>query len=125
MRKRKSTLPILLFIALVALTGYGLATTGHLNNPFAFLSQTQGDRRPANFDSRSTGDAPATPQFAQRGEGGPDEGGSTISINWSQAGDVLFNLWYLAATTAVVIVVQKVGGFLIKQIRPRRAVITA
>jgi hypothetical protein len=134
MRKRKSTIPIIVFIAIVAITGVGLVATGHFSNPFGFL--TQGDRGPDNFDNRSAGnnfdqnrpaaDNSTAPQFAQRGDGGGfDEGGNTISINWSQAGNVVFDLWYIAATTAVVIIVQKVGGFLIQQIRQRGTLVAA
>src|ERR1041385_2101627 len=112
-RKRQSTkiVPIILFIVIVALTGYGLVATGHFSNPFGFLMQTQGGGRPANFNNRSKGNASSTAaNLNPPGDrGGPSEASSSISIDWSQIGSVFFNLWYLCATTAVVIVVQKIG----------------
>ena len=125
-RKRKSTnvLPILLFIALVVFAGFGLAATGNLSNPFGFLTQSQGHRdgppMNANNQVAANSNASSSAQFSARG---PDDGGgdsSSISIDWSQITTVLFNLWYLCATTAVVIVLQKVGGYLIHQVKQRR-----
>jgi hypothetical protein len=130
-RKRKSTnvLPIILFIALVVFAGIGLAATGHLSNPFGFLTQSQrhagGPPMSANNQVAANSNASGNAQFSARGtdDGGGDS--SSISIDWSQITTVLFNLWYLCATTAVVIVVQKVGGYLVHQVKQRRQPLTA
>ena len=131
-RKRKSTniLPIILFIALVVFAGFELAATGHLSNPFGFLTQSQGHAGGPPMDRNNSSvavvnsNAPSNAQFLSRG---PDDGGdsSSISIDWSQITTVLFNLWYLCATTAVVIVVQKIAGYLIHQVKQRRQPLAA
>jgi len=131
-RKRRSTrtFPIVVFIALVIVIGLGLAATGHLSNPFGFLMQGRGPQMGAEgapAGNRSRPSAPAGGSFQPRERGGTEGGGSTdaITINWSQAGDVAFNLWFLAATTAVIIVVSKFSGFLIRQVRQRRQPVAA
>ena len=131
-RKGKSTGTrwIIVFILLVGLTGLGLAATGHLSNPFGFLSQGQGraEGKPpmgnnAGGSTRGTtsanASAPTNAQFPPN-SGDRGEGGGQANINWSQIGDVAFNLWYLFATTAVIIVIQKGGGYLIRQIKQIR-----
>jgi hypothetical protein len=41
------------------------------------------------------------------------------SIQWSQIGDVLFDLWFICAATAVVIVLQQIVGFMIRGLKRR------
>jgi hypothetical protein len=42
------------------------------------------------------------------------------TVDWSDIGDVLYDLWFICATTAVFIVVQQVFKFTVKQIRKSR-----
>lgn len=123
-RKRTTTSIrwIAIFIMIVGLTGLGLAATGHLSNPFGFLSQGQGhaEGRPANSANLTTANQATGSQNASaptNAQTPPGGGSNQASINWSQIGDVAFNLWYLFATTAVIIIVQKGGGYLIRHMK--------
>jgi hypothetical protein len=49
---------------------------------------------------------------------GPGRGDQN-SIAWSDLGDVLYDLWFICATTAVFIVVQQVFRFSLKQFKSR------
>ena len=51
--------------------------------------------------------------------------GDENSIAWSDLGDVLYNLWFICAITAVFIVVQKVFKFSLKQFKSRLPIIAA
>jgi len=70
--------------------------------------------------SSANASAPTNAQTLPSGGSDRGEGGGQTSINWSQIGEVAFNLWYLFATTAVIIVIQKGGGYLIGQIKQLR-----
>lgn len=121
--KSSRLIPLILFIALVVVSGYALVATGHFSNPFAFLSTTQGgEHRPEGNLQPPSGGTQVRParsnnSAAPVGEGGGDM--NAVNISWSQLGDVLFNVWFLCATTAVLIVVQKVLAAFIKLIKPR------
>lgn len=65
-------------------------------------------------------DGGVVPDFA----GGPGQGDSE-GIAWSDFGDVLYDLWFIAATTAVFIVVQQVFRFSLKQIKSRMPEVAA
>jgi len=139
-RRRKSNglIGIVIFIAFVGLSGFALAATGQFSNPFGFLIQAQGrgegrppmgdangGTRPVRSFNGGTGSTNTTPsgstnvaQVPPAGEQG--SGGEQASINWSQLGNVLFDLWFLCATTAVVIVAQKAGRYLIQQVKQHR-----
>jgi hypothetical protein len=49
----------------------------------------------------------------------PDRGGDQNSIAWSDIGDVLYNLWFICATTVVFIVVQYLFKFALNQFKRR------
>jgi hypothetical protein len=103
-RKTNGILWLELFVVLVILTGYALYTTGHFENPFSV------------FGFRGFSDARNT--FIPRGN---------ISVNdqtgifLSQLGDVLFNVWFICAMTAALIIVQKLGGFVVSLVKRWRS----
>ncbi len=131
-RKR---LALIVCAALVALSGYALASSGRLENPFTVVSEVT---RLVSADTSSTfggevrgGAAEGTDRPAPRsgdfggdeGSGGPGggrEGEGLTSIQWSQVGGVLANLWYIAAATVVMAIVGPMIGWLLKHLRPPR-----
>lgn len=119
-QRRKSTnwRGIIIFLVLVGLTGYALASSGNLDNPFRIFTQAQG-RGEGTFPERPEGEASERGEMPEGAEFQGRGGEESASINWSSIGSVLFNLWYLAATTAVIIIIQRPLGFLITRIRQR------
>jgi len=103
---------IAVFILLVTLSGSVLAATGNFNNPFWIFMQTTHQRDA--LITREAGEEPPVDsgsfQAEERGEG---------SISWSNIGGVLFNVWFLFAVTAVIIVIQYPLRLVMKFIRRR------
>jgi len=116
-QRRKSTnwRGIIIFLVLVGLMGYALASSGNLDNPFRIFMQAQG-RGEGNFEARPEGEASERGEMPEGGEFQGRGGEESVSINWSSIGGVLFNLWYLAATTAVIIIIQRPLRYLIARI---------
>lgn len=162
MASKRKTTPvrgIILFIVIVAISGYALAATNHFDNPFAEISDTVSmgnlldgqlgsgaaslDTTTANTQAGkpsigdlmaqdtsltsgakavdenvtiTSGDAfSASPLDAGNGDAGHDEN----SIQWSQIGDVLFDLWFLCAATVFVIIMQQIVGSIIRGLKRR------
>ena len=113
---RRKALWITLFVILVGISGLGLAASGNMQNPLgALMGGGEGDRRggpPAGETNQNRSQPPAG--SFQRGEGGDQS-----SINWSGIGGVLYNVWFLFAMSAVVIVIQTVGGGIIQTVKQR------
>ncbi len=113
---RRKALWIILFVILVGLSGVGLAASGNFENPVSALigGGEGGERRgpPAGMSDQQ-GTRP------QQGAGQQGEGGDQSSINWSSIGSVLYNVWFLFAASAVVIVLQTVGGGIIQRVKQR------
>ncbi len=153
-RKRNSIIGIVAFILFVGITGYALAASGNMSNPFSFLTQGGGRERGGDFGGGRDGGQFAPPSTVQsnsatttttdsgltppvgfaapsvpptsdaassgtsfqsdRGERGfPGEGGFASS----QVGGVLFNLWFICAITAVVVVLQQSIDFIRRRMR--------
>lgn len=73
---------------------------------------------PPNQLNRSGSDAPI--RFRGEGDGPGDQNG----IQWSNIGDVLYNLWFICAATAVFIVVQYLFKLSVRRVKsylPARA----
>jgi len=114
---RRKALWITIFVLLISLTGLGLAASGNFENPLGALIGGSGEGRqrgapPAGVSSQTTSTQP--PQGIQRGEGGDQS-----SISWAAVGGVLYNVWFLFAAAAVVIVVQTLGGGIIQMVKLR------
>lgn len=99
MQQSSKTLGIVIFIALVILSGSILAATGNFDNPFRIFTQTSSEGRP-QF-SREAG---AERRVGERSFQGEMRGQDSIS--WSNIGGVLFNVWFLFAVTAFIVVIQ-------------------
>lgn len=85
--------------------------------------------RPGDVLTSARGHKPGEPKdFAGRdplsirppdGDFGPSGRDTQVSIQWSEIGDVLFDLWFLFAVAAVVIVLQKVFSLARSQFKKR------
>lgn len=123
---------VIIFIIVVVISGFALAATGNMRNPFNVISEITGVAN-ANGMERPSGErgAPPSGSFgrAERGgvEGGMEGrgGGESAAIQWSRLGGVLFNLWVFAAAAAIVMVIGRPIGLLIKQLRRGRRPIPA
>lgn len=76
----------------------------------------------SNLDDSSDGvTLAADDSFAGRPFDGDrlDRGEGQGTIQWSQIGDVLFDLWFICAATAVVIVLQQLVSFAIRSFKRR------
>ncbi len=108
---RRKALWITLFILLIGISGLGLAASGNFENPLGALIGSGG----AGGERSGPPAGTQPPQGAgQRGEGGSDS-----SISWSAIGGVLYNVWFLFAAAAVVIIVQTIGGGMIRRVKQR------
>ncbi len=109
---RRKALWITIFVLLIGISGLGLAASGNFENPLGALIGGSGDRGEHRGAPPSGGQAP-------QGAGQRGEEGSDTSITWSAIGSVLYNVWFLFAAAAVVIVVQTVGGGIWQKVRQR------
>ena len=126
-RKAQSQRGIVIFLAVVLVSGGLLWSTGNMKNPFSVIpnianlitngyqpkggnnNATQANAqagkgtdntKPATGDKQPAMAASATPAPAPKAGGG---GKDNNTIQWNQFGNVLFNFWYLAATAATLI----------------------
>ncbi|MBI1281412.1 MAG: hypothetical protein GC179_25015 [Anaerolineaceae bacterium] len=111
---RRKAFWIMVFVVLVGLSGLGLASSGNFENPLGALIGGSGEGGQRGGPSAGAGNQPPAQGAGQRGEGGDQS-----SISWSAIGGVLYNVWYLFAAAAVVIIVQTVGGGLSQMIKRR------
>ncbi len=108
---RRKALWITIFVLLIGISGLGLAASGNFENPLGAFVGSGGAG--GEHSGPPTGSQP--PQgTAQRSEGGDQS-----SISLSAIGGVLYNVWFLFAAAAVVIIVQTVGGGLIQAVKQR------
>lgn len=105
------------FIALIALSGYALSASGNLRNPLtavleftSLVSGTSAAGGEQGAGSPPTGATRGTPPSGEMQSGGEQSG-----IQWGQIGSVLYNLWVIAAVSAVMMLVGPVIGWNIKQ----------
>ncbi|MCA0455130.1 MAG: hypothetical protein LCI00_14240 [Chloroflexi bacterium] len=112
---RRKALWIILFVLIVGLSGFALAANGSFENPLAaFIGGGQGGER-GERPQMTGGETSERPPQGEMGERGGEQGGFSLS----QIGSVLYNVWYLFAIAAVVIVVQTLGGGLIQRVKRR------
>ncbi|MCC6616065.1 MAG: hypothetical protein IT320_21525 [Anaerolineae bacterium] len=129
-RKLNGIIGVLILIAVVAAGGIALAATGNLENPLRVLTTSSGggegfqDRDREGFTPPAQQDGTAT-TVAERGGGAEGRGGSSDSIQWSQIGSVLYDVWVILAVTAVVVLVGTPIGRTIKWLRQRGAPVPA
>ncbi len=138
----------LAFIAIVVASGAALAQNGDLRNPFTVFAQITGNQlgrferegfergersegfQPPEAAQQGTGTdgaAIAAPEGFRRGER-PEGGGrgagrgidDAITLNWSAFAGVLFDVWFIAAAAAVIMLIGPLVGKLIKRLRPPR-----
>ena len=115
---------MVVFVLMVAVSGYALAASGNMENPFTVLTEisttlnTNGDAtlRNVEFGGQETR-RNASPPSGFEQQGGERAGEQSTTIQWNMAGGVLFNLWFLAAVTALVMIVGQVWRFVSPQFR--------
>ncbi|MCA9886056.1 MAG: hypothetical protein KC708_23945 [Anaerolineae bacterium] len=122
---RKGLMAAIIFFALVAIGGAALATSNNWENPFNALNTLVGTTagiEGAGPTGETDGERAAPPdrsemaegEMPEMGEGGSAEG---ISLSWSQIGGVLYNIWYLFAAAAFVMVISIPVQFIRQQLR--------
>ncbi|HEX2905365.1 MAG TPA: hypothetical protein VHO69_00785 [Phototrophicaceae bacterium] len=141
-RSTRRVIGSIIFIIIVVISGVALAANGNLSNPFtvipeisALVSGTVGF--PGAGGERPEGGGEGRPAMGPSGgertrpEGRPEgfgerDGGNDTTIQWSAFGGVLFNVWFIAAVTAVIMIVSYPLGFVVKRLRrPRPALTTS
>ncbi len=105
-------LAIVVFILIVIISGVGLNASRNIDNPFTVFNQLFSQQTSGGMREQRLPDA--NMQRPPQGGGERMEGGGTLQI-----GGILFNIWYLFATSAVVIILQKPIGFMIERLRRR------
>jgi hypothetical protein len=141
-RSTRRVIGSIIFIIIVVISGVALAANGNLRNPFivipeisALVSGTAsfpgaGGERPERGGEGRPAMGPSGGERT-RPEGRPEglgERGAVddTAIQWSEFGGVLFNVWFIAAVTAVMMVVSYPLGFVVKRLRrPRPALATS
>ena len=126
----------LVFILAVIAGGVALKAANQLENPLAVVTQIQqfssgeqpgfgegAERRGPPGNSALT-DGDEDEQFERAERSFPAEGMgnglTSTSLTWSELDAVAFNLWFILATTAVVMVVGTPVGRLIKRLSGRQ-----
>jgi len=104
-RSRKRTWVVLaVFLGVLVIGGVALAATDNMANPLPFLETRSegpprgGEERVAPPDMAENGERPQRGEHGGRGAGGGHGHGADLT----QAGDVLFNLWFVGVVSAVV-----------------------
>ena len=117
-RRRTNLRGVLILVAFVALTGFGLFATDNVSNPFDFLSTFYLIQR-------------VNERYSQMGQVAADRNGhmprpdppqsDQNDIEWPALMAVVFDLWVLCAATACYILIQQELGFLIFRFRSSKA----
>ncbi len=122
-QKRTHIIGALIFLALIAILGFGLIATGNFHNPIDFLmgGQHQGGQRESTSQptDNNGGVGPASdhagPPTSNNGDigptadhAGPPGGDDSNGIAWNQIGGVFSDLWILSAIAACYILVQQI-----------------
>jgi len=128
-RKLNGIIGILILLAVVAVGGVALAATGNLDNPLSVFTTSSGggeqfrDREGIAPPEQQDGTATTVSESGARPAG--REGGNSDSIQWSQIGSVLYDVWVIVAVTAVVVIIGTPIGRTIKWLRQRGAPVPA
>ncbi len=101
-RKSINFAAIIIFLVLIAVSGGVLLAAGDFENPFSVFTQLLPRSEDAGEDRESR--AFAAPS-GERAEGGVGRGEQS-DIQWSQIGSVLYNVWFMGAVAAFVMVIQ-------------------
>jgi hypothetical protein len=117
-RKRTNLLGVLIFVAIVALTGVGLVATDNVSNPFDFigeLSLIQRVNERYNQLGQEAGDRnghmprPDLPQ------------GDENDIVWPAVMAVVYDTWVLCAVIACYMLIQQALGWVLYRLRSTKA----
>ncbi len=120
-RSTRRLIGMILFVLVVAVSGYALSASGNLSNPFTAVSQMaallSGSTTAPGEMGAGSGETRGAPPSGERPAGGGEMGSDQSAIQWSQIGAVLYNVWVIAAASAVMMLVGPVIGWGIKQFR--------
>ena len=120
-KQRTRLIGIVVFIALVLVSGFVFTSTGKTDDPFTNMSDIV-DMRQMLADTQQGDSLPQVGDVAAGGGGSdlaiPTESASNsgMTITWSAGGEVLYDLWFICATTAVFIVFSYFIKWLVKQV---------
>jgi hypothetical protein len=115
-RKRRTWIGPLLFVLVVAQIGVMIEASGHMRNPFRIFTELSTLR----LDFSDTGGRIINSQERQPRIQAP---GITFvdntfgEVRWSEFRSVLFDWWFIAAITAVIILIGRPIGLLFKRLR--------
>ena len=117
-RRRTNLVGVVIFVAIVALTGLGLVATDNVANPFDFLSEFSLIQR-------------VNERYSQLGQQAGDRNGhmprpdqpqgDQNDIEWPAVMAVVFDIWVLCAVTACYILIQQALGWLLYRLRSTKA----
>ncbi len=119
-RQFRRIISIIVFILVVALSGYALSASGNLQNPLNAVTQMTQLLSGSSAQNGAFGGG-APPAGVERGTppGGETSGGrgseASSGLQWSRIGEVLYSAWVIAAVSALVMVVGPMIGWSIKQ----------
>lgn len=110
------------FLLFVIISGYALTSTGYNENPFesimAAVEIQQLSWGPAAIDlPEPTFAAETEIVFPDQQIGKTSGKSSKWQITWSAFGDLLYDLWFICAATAFVLLIRHPVGWLVKRIR--------
>lgn len=119
--KHKGLIAALVFFTMIVVGGVGLVASGNWENPFAVLTQSTsgGDMSERGAPPESTTTTESTTGASERAAMSEGSSGG-IAISWSQLGNVLYNVWFLFAAAAVVMVISLPFSAIRKALRQRR-----
>lgn len=115
-KQTRSTIWQIAFLLFVVLSGYALTTTGYSENPFdsimAAIEIRQLAQESAEIDLPApTFDTDIEIVFPEQEIGKA----SNWQISWSAFGDVLYDIWFLCAATAFVLLVRHPVRWLVRR----------
>jgi hypothetical protein len=124
-----------IFIAVVVVTGLVLQATEMTEDPIDSIvavievNQMLQDTGNVTFptidlptdDSVGLSDT-TMPQRGERPDQDSSGSGLLAEIRWDEVGNVFYDVWYIAAATALVYLIGRPIGWFFKQIRPKRSV---
>lgn len=125
--KRRSLFIKLAFVILVIIGGTLLASSGNLSNPFTVFSTLASGNLAEGGEGHERGTPPEGSQAPSdtstpgaQFQGGARGSSSEIALDWSAFAGVLFNLWFIAAAAAVIMVIGTPIGLGIKKLKSTR-----
>lgn len=107
----------LIFIIVVAISGFALAANGNLDNPFQVITQLT-----ANTSGQGERTGPPSGEMGEPPAGMGERGEQSDSFNWNAVTSLFSPLWFIMAASAVVMVIGRPIGLIIKKLQHLRPI---